>query len=228
MKHWLIYDGKPLSDFGCYITNAAQYNTPERDVTMKSIPGRNGDLTIDNGRYENISVEYSAYIYENAEERMDWLNAFLMSHTSYARLEDTVHPEVYRLGRFSGPIKHKITNDAKMSAFDLSFDCKPQRFLKDGGLWKDITSGMILYNYTDFIAKPVIRVVGSGTINGITIASNNYSHIDIDSSIMDCYSDTVNCNSLMTGEFPKFTSGENKIVYSGFSSVKIKPNWWTI
>ena len=101
MKHWLIYDGKPLSDFGCYITNAAQYNTPERDTTMKSIPGRNGDLTIDNGRYENISVEYSAYIYENAEEQMDWLNAFLMSHTSYARLEDTVHPEVYRMGRLS-------------------------------------------------------------------------------------------------------------------------------
>ena len=219
MKHWLIYDGKPLSDFGCYITNAAQYNTPERDTTMKSIPGRNGDLTIDNGRYENISVEY-------------WLNAFLMSHTSYARLEDTVHPEVYRMGRISGPIKHKTTNDAAMSSFTLEFDCKPQRFLKDGELWKTIASGTILYNRTGFTAKPLIRVSGAGTVaigdTVVTISNNSYGNIDIDSETMDCYSGSANCNGLMTGDFPELATGENKVTFSGFSSVKIKPNWWTL
>lgn len=232
MKYWLVYDGKPLSDFGCYITNAAQYNTPKRDTTMKSIPGRNGDLTIDNGRYENIPVKYSAYIYENAEERMDWLNAFLMSHTSYARLEDTVHPEVYRMGKISGPIEHKTTKDAAMSSFTLEFDCKPQRFLKDGELWKTVASGTILYNRTWFAAKPLIRVSGAGTIaigdTAVTIANNSYGSIDINSETMDCYSGSADCNGLMTGDFPELATGENRVTFSGFSSVKIKPNWWTL
>ena len=35
------------------------FSAPEYDVTFQSIPGRNGDLILPNGRYPNVQVTYS-------------------------------------------------------------------------------------------------------------------------------------------------------------------------
>ena len=61
MRNWFIYDGKNSKDYGVYISGMQTYNAPERDVTSLEIPGRNGELTIDNGRYKNINITYPAF-----------------------------------------------------------------------------------------------------------------------------------------------------------------------
>ena len=48
---------------GCiYISGSGTFNAPEMDITTVEIPGRNGDLTISNNRFRNITVEYPAFI----------------------------------------------------------------------------------------------------------------------------------------------------------------------
>lgn len=54
----LNFDGQSSGTYGVYITGDAVFNAPERDVEMITIPGRNGALALDNGRFENISVTY--------------------------------------------------------------------------------------------------------------------------------------------------------------------------
>ena len=51
-----IFDGINSLDYGIYITGEAVYNAPERDVEMISIPGRNGEFALDNGRFNNIRL----------------------------------------------------------------------------------------------------------------------------------------------------------------------------
>lgn len=44
------FDGTDSRNFGVYITGAAVYNAPEREVEMISIPNRNGAFALEIGR----------------------------------------------------------------------------------------------------------------------------------------------------------------------------------
>ena len=58
----LEFDGESSKGYGVYITGAAVYNAPEREVEMITIPGRNGSFALDHGRFQNIEVTYPAGI----------------------------------------------------------------------------------------------------------------------------------------------------------------------
>ena len=56
----LIFGGVDSADYGIYITGEAVYNAPPRAVDMITVPGRNGSVALDQGRFENIVVTYPA------------------------------------------------------------------------------------------------------------------------------------------------------------------------
>ena len=51
MRHSIIFGGVDSADYGIYISGEGVFNAPRRDVEMAAIPGRNGDLALDHGRY---------------------------------------------------------------------------------------------------------------------------------------------------------------------------------
>lgn len=131
----LFFDGESSRNYGVYITGEAVYNSPERDVEMIKIPGRNGEFALDNGRFENIEVTYPAGIFTNNETDFaaaisDFRN-FLASRVGYCRLEDEYNPNEYRMAVYKSGLN---VDPAKLEAgeFSITFDCKPQRWLKDG------------------------------------------------------------------------------------------------
>ena len=127
------FDGVDLADFGVTLSGTGTYNAPERDVTSISVPGRNGDILIDNGRYFNIEVEYPVNIELGLPDKVPALRAFLMSHKGYFRLEDSYHPDEFRLAQFAGPFEINPTGSHnRYGRMVLTFNCKPQRFLKAG------------------------------------------------------------------------------------------------
>jgi phage-related protein len=96
-----------------------------------------------------------------------------------------------------------------------------------------IASGFRIKNPTLHDANPLIDVVGSGTIsiNSVSVTVNVSGETIIDCDTQEAYYGSTSRNSNITlnnGEFPKLTPGENTITYSGFTSVKITPRWWTI
>ena len=170
----LYFDGQSSGTYGVYITGEAVFSAPQRDVEMIKIPGRNGEFALDNGRFENIEVTYPAGIFADneadfAEAISDFRN-FLASRTGYCRLEDDYNPTEYRMAVY----KSGLDVDAKVlkaGEFDITFDCKPQRWLKSGETAVTMASGDTLTNPTLFESSPLLEVGGSGSIqfNGYEI-----------------------------------------------------------
>lgn len=185
----LSFDGENSRSYGVYITGEAVYNAPARDVEMIKIPGRNGEFALDNGRFENIEVTYPAGIFADNETNFaaaisDFRN-FLASRSGYCRLEDDYNPNEYRMAVYKSGLN---VDPAKLEAgeFDITFDCKPQRWLVSGETAEAYSNNDTITNPTLFDAEPLLAIKGYGTIgfNGYEIELENavLGHILIASS----------------------------------------------
>lgn len=163
----LIFDGKSLRNYGVYITGEAVYNAPARDVEMVSIPGRNGSFALDNGRFENIEVNYPAGIFAETEadfaEAISDFRNFLCSRKGYVRLTDDYNPNEYRMAIYKSGLEVKPAQ-LKAGEFNIVFDCKPQRWLTSGEEAITVADGETLINPTLFGSSPLIRCNGYGQI----------------------------------------------------------------
>ena len=147
----LTFDGENSLDYGVYITGEAVYNAPERAVEMISIPGRNGAIALDQGRFENIEVTYPAGTFgDDQPEFASKIRAFrnaLASRFKYVKLTDSYHPDEYRLGLYKSGLTTTPVQRSKAGEFPIVFNCKPQRFLTsgetevDGNAWSNVQTG---------------------------------------------------------------------------------------
>ena len=164
----LRFDGEDSRDYGVYITGEAVFNSPERDVEMISIPGRNGEYARDLGRFTNIEVTYPAGLVgvdeaDFADAIADFRN-MLGSRVGYCRLEDDYNPGEYRMGVFKAGLEVTPAN-LKSGEFTITFNCKPQRWLTSGEAAVALTSGDTINNPTLFDARPMLQVWGYGSID---------------------------------------------------------------
>ena len=230
------------ADYGLYVGGQRTFNSPQRDVTKVSIPGRNGDLVRDNGRFLNVEVAYTVVIMPDSipadfAEATKNLKADLLSVKGYARLEDTYQPDHFRLARVSGAVDFETGAYNLHGKTQVVFDCMPQLWLKAGETAQTFSASGTINNPTAFDAKPLIRVNGSGdcsvTIgNQIITISDVDGYVDIDCETMNCYNGIENCNSKVTlgnQGFPVLPHGNTGIDFGGgTTSVVITPRWWTI
>lgn len=210
-------------------------SAPERDKEHISVPGRNGDLTIDNGRYNNITVSYKAWLIDEYNSNIRGLRNALLSKRGYQRLEDTINPNEYRMAQ-AIPFEVDEVGVLRAGEFTMQFYCMPQRFLKEGEQPVEITASGSIFNQYDTTALPLIRAYGTGTftIGSVTIqitTANGYT--DIDCELQEAYKDTMatNCNGnivLTNGKFPELLPGSNVVSMSGITKLEIQPRWWIL
>ena len=159
MRNYFTFGNFDSRDFGVYISGEGAYNAPARVYNAISVPGRNGDLLIDEHKYENISVTYPAFIAgKNYRTNMAAFRSAMLSVSGYARLADTYHLDEYRLAYFSEAITVKAASQNNAGKFDIVFNCKPQRFLLSGETSVTLTGNGSVENPTLFESKPLIRV----------------------------------------------------------------------
>lgn len=179
MQHDLIFGDVHSSDYGLYISGEGVFDAPKRDVEMISIPGRNGALVLDKGRFENITVTYPAFNHESDLEtftqNLDAFRNAICAQGGYQRLTDSFHPDEYRMATYTSGLEVKPIKYNTAAEFDIVFDCKPQRFLISGETPVTIQNGATLVNPTLFGSKPMLEVSGYGTIgiNGNSLTINN-------------------------------------------------------
>lgn len=179
MRHSIQFGNVDSADYGIYISGEGVFDAPERDVEMVEIPGRNGTLAIDRGRYQNIEVKYPAFNYEPnyddfAQNLADFRNA-LCSQRGYQRLTDSFHPDEYRYAMFRDGLEIEPIKYNTASEFDLVFDCKPQRFLNSGNVVQTFTESGSITNPTKETALPLLRIQGTGTV---TIMDRSFTITD--------------------------------------------------
>ena len=234
-RNYFVFDGKPSTDFGTFVATSNAWDGAAHDDTSVEIPGRNGALVYSNGRWHNFELTISAYIPHGMQTNVDGLRGYLSSHYGkYYRYEESVKPDEFRLARYVGPFSLSAS-DRVGAAFDLVFDCKPQRFLKSGETPVTYTAAGKVYNPTLYPAKPLIRCYGTSgtvTVNGTPVKVTGCSaYADIDCDLMEVYEGNASRNgttTLINGEFPVLDPGENVVSFSGWSRVEIVPRWWTI
>lgn len=169
MRNSITFGGVNSADYGIYIGGEGVFNAPERDVEMISIPGRNGSFALDKGRFENITVTYSAFNFEpdlaTFKANLDAFRNALCAQEGYQRLTDTFHTDEYRMATFISGLDIKPIDYNTAAKFDIVFDCKPQRFLTSGEEAITVADGETLTNPTLFPASPLIKCKGYGSIS---------------------------------------------------------------
>lgn len=247
----IIFNGKSLQDLDVFIQTPPTYVYPERDVEMYHIPGRNGDLVIDNHCFKNVQRSYdlaisykqgSTYM-QNATSINNWLHS---AGADYAELEDTYDPDVVRLAKYSESNSFKDIYEQAL-IITATFECKPQRFLKEGRLPQIFNSNTAqVENPSVYEALPLIKIEGISTdiskilLMSVINSSNDVvstlsiktedSEIFIDSEKQNCYTDTEDINykiGLNGKPFPYFGEGENTISIQKYDQNSIRIDQYT-
>lgn len=137
----LSINGTPLT--GIYVDAAVSFNKPAKRVSTFSVPGRNGDLVIDEGTFDNVLISYPVYEKTTFPQEFDSIVNWLASLEGYQKIQCSNDPQHYRLGRFVVPVSPTAKRLNKDGYYTLSFDCKPQRWLLSGDEDTEITQNPI-------------------------------------------------------------------------------------
>ena len=235
MRNYLTFGGVSTSTYHCFISGGGTFNAPEREYELIDVPGRNGALIGLEKRFMNVDVTYPAFIVTDFNANMAGLRSALLSKVGYQRLTDTYHTDEFRKALFTGDIEVDVDH-LKRGEFELTFNCKPQRFLTSGETKTTITSANgSISNPTEFDSQPLITVFGYGILyigsQKITIA-NVYDSVTIDSEMGDCYSGAYNANHAVTfqdTDFPVLVPGTNSTQKANtITKIEITPRWWRV
>lgn len=232
-REYFLFDGKNSRDFFCYLAKSnMMLDAPKRVQDEIEIPGRNGALIVDGGRFENMQGKTTVYVTKDIVRNMAELKGWLLSETGYKRYEESTDPDVYRLAKLSDGIEVDGA-DHVSGYFDLNFTCKPQKYLKSGDIPIKLTSSGEIFNPTRFSSKPLIDVEGTGTItiSGQLIQINkNEATMTIDTEIMEAYYGSTSLNSdVVLPEELSLPGGRSSIALSsGITAINIYPRWWRL
>lgn len=240
-------------DWGLKVKEANWFDQPEKDLEFVSIPGRNGDFVVNNGRYKNMEIEYTFSLqHPQAYEKLNKITSELQSvfPTKYLKLVDSVDPAHYRFGIWTGEISVNDITDYYIE-MTLGFNCKPLRYER-GVIALKISSGVIvdasssLDNHTQSTAKPIVSIIPNSVPHEeipcvlITNDTNlnirypaNADYMLLDSEKQVCFASIdarlQNYSSSISGTFPILGQGENTMTLQGLdATVKIEPRWMVL
>ncbi len=235
---YLVYKEQSSLDFGLVIAQKNSYIGAQRDVTYTSVPGRDGDLIIDNGRYKNTNVKYKLSLINrkpyNFGDLSRLIKVWLLAEQGYFKLWDLYDERYFRLASYSN--EANIEQELKqVGTLSLTFNAKPFKYSFEGQKPVIIDKPQALYNAEAFPSKPYIKITGSGDIT-LNINNDKFDFkgvdefIEIDSEIMNAFKGTEPQNGKMSADgFPALYSGDNNISWSGdVERLEIIPRWCSL
>ena len=245
MRNYFTFNGTDSRDYGLYISGTGRIQIPDAGYEFVQIPGRPGDLIPGKPRAMNELLTYPAFIppyYVNGvlvryPEMVSRLRSWLLSEKGYKVLVDSYDPAHYRLACFTGPTAFESTIMLNAGSFELSFNCKPQRYLVDESDAFTLAAGATrtVSKPGFFYSEPLINVTGNGSFSvgdvEITVAENSLTGpIAIDCRLMDCYdANGVNANryvAISGFEFPVIEDGT--VVDAGDVALAVNPRWYEL
>lgn len=229
-----FFNGKNALTHGIRLQKPISFSGAEPVIEKVHVAGRNGDLTFDTGAYSNRTGQAECFCLQtNVEAAVRAATSMLLGVKGYTRLECTNDPTHFWMARVAnGPqIEDRMRT---LNPFSIEFDCKPQRFIKDGEQAVSVASGTTIYNATAFDALPIVSIKGSGQgrlqIGEYVVEVQSLDgNLKLDCDLQNAYYGTTNLNGTISApNFPVLIPGDNKITYTGDWEVEIVPRWWTL
>ena len=219
------------------IATAPHIIRPVRKITTTPIAGSNREVIVMEDAWESYDQPYSLFFGDGTEDCVQEIVneiAEKLYKKGWQELQDSYEPEYFRLAYYQGPfdVENRFTRAGKV---DITFKCRPERFLLSGSFPVEVEQEDVLINPTKFNAKPLIHIEGQG--NGtLTIGNAEMTftgivdYLNIDCDRLDVYRlPSENRNSVMEGDFPVLISGNNTVDFDGgITKVVITPRYWTI
>ena len=219
------------------IASAPNIIRATRKMTIVQVAGSNREIVDMEDAWECYDQPYTLFLGNGSQDSIqEPLSnvARVLCKTGWQELIDDYEPDIYRLAYYAGGFNAE-SRFTRLGKFDITFRCRPERYLVIGSTEVSVPSGSILTNPTSFEAKPLIHVTGSGngtlTIAGqVVTIKNMVDYLNIDCDRMDVYRQaSENRNNCMEGSFPVLKAGNNSITFTGgIESVSIIPRWWQI
>lgn len=210
---------------------------PIRKMFVVQIAGSNREIVDMEDAWECYDQPYSMFVGDGSEDSIqEALSdvARVLYKNGWQVLLDDYEPDYYRLAYYQGGFDAE-NRYTRLGKFDISFRCRPERFLISGNAPVSLTTGENVCNPTSYPAKPLIHITGSGsgtlTVAGTVMSFTDITdYLNIDCDTMDVYRQAAeNKNNLMTGSFPVLPSGNSTITFTGgISTVTITPRWYVI
>lgn len=218
------YKGIRSNDMHLRVLNEISFTSPKRDVNIVQVLGRDGDLIVDNGRYEsvirNVPCRLEAPNNMNVEQLINRINNWLIDDAGFHELEWNNDPDFKYIARIEGDIVSRRVLE-RFGKTIIKFRIHPIKYLKSSLEERQIVSGANIQNPYG-IAKPIIRIVGRGDIT-LNIGGRMLRLQEIaDGCIINTETQTITdlqgrrtLFNHMRSPFPVLRPGNNAIVISG-------------
>lgn len=228
-------DGIDAGSVGIRLQSPVVFSKAVPVIETQTIPGRNGNLVFETGSYENRVGSASCFcLQEDVETAISSAGRFLMGRKGYRRLETSDDPNHYWMARVENSPQIAMRLRA-IAPFEISFDCKPQRFVKSGENAVVFTSNGSISNQYGQIALPLITLYGQGTgtltIGDCVVEVKELDEVlFLDSDTQNAYNNNGNQNMNINAPiFPNLPDGDTQIAFSGgIERVEIVPRWWEL
>ena len=232
---YFIYNDKSSKDFNIKIKSINNLSSPQRSIEKILVPGRNGELILDNGNFENFILTIECYLNCSSEDKnviAREIKKWLQSDFSYKKLILSDDTEFYYEAYCDTKLDFEYVS-SNFESFLISFSCKPfKKKMNDDVI--TITESIVINN-PYLVSNPLIKVMGVGDVlvninNQKLILKGLEDEIEVDCEIMNAYkkvnNDIILLNNKMYSDFPILEAGENQISFEGnVSKIEITPRW---
>lgn len=175
---YFSFGGVDTRNYQIIVDSSDTLAKPTRDVERLVVPGRSGSLTVDNGRFNDVSVTYHCHVKRGFDSNFNGFLAALHALGGERKLVDG-RLETYYAGTYNGvtspgcyrkAVLDESVQPANIFAgcfgdFDITFTCKPQIWLNAGDVAIEVVQGTSkrIYNPTKFPSIPLLQLYGKGT-----------------------------------------------------------------
>lgn len=226
---WFEFRGVRSDAMGVELLSRPQRTQPAANGRSVAVSGRSGRLWIDDGAWDNASVQVQCIAPEgDMEGILAWLEG-----SGELRFSD--EPDrVYRARVPGGMVRTLPFARLSAQQFAVEFDCEPFRYLYPAAEEIVLTEAGAAENPGTAPSQPKIVIAGSGDIS-LTVGNCRMvfegleDGIAVDSEIMECLD--LEGVQLMNGyadmeEFPVLQPGSNAVAWTGeVQKVTITPRW---
>jgi len=207
------------------VLNDVTFTSPTRDVNVIQVPGRDGDLIMDNGRFESvirsIPCRLEAPKGENVEQLISQINNWLIDDGGFHEFRWDNDPEFKYLARVeSDVVSRRVLS--KFGRVVIDFHLHPVKYLESSLEARQVTNGTNVANQFEIDAKPIIRIVGEGNITlnigGQPLVLRGISQgcmIDSETQTITSLDGSVTLFDRMYSPFPVLRPGNNQVTFTG-------------
>ena len=126
-RMFFSFDNRTSDGFGILVEDHDSWKVPKRRLEFIQVPGRTGDLIIDDGSRENFTIIFKCHVEVESKDKaslLDELDSWLNGSTEYKDLIIYIDGQPRKTFKaiFTGEISLPNT-DYFYSDFELEFNC---------------------------------------------------------------------------------------------------------